>query len=330
MSKKRNYFKWKLRAGTRGTIRRTSRRTGNGFEVMGACIALLDHARTESHWKDNPEGVFKTSVEDLATDYATPEHRVRETLGALVATGWLQASGDVAVVGAEDEVHFRIIRYLAFNDPQGSDADRKAAQRDREIVEEKALTLRFLLATDIEPALVAELPDLQASVTGRPVSAAMSLEGEENKKESKKEDTSSTSDKPKRDLSAEAQLVFDHWVSTWQKRSNTVFSRDRKAATIARLNEGYTVDQLKEAISGYRHSPHHMGTGPNSGGKAWDDLELFMRSGSKVDAGVAHGVAAASRVSAGTPVQSNSIPRHVISEEYDDGIQWHDNQHPAA
>ena len=113
----------------------------------------------------------------------------------------------------------------------------------------------------------------------------------------------STSDKPKRDLNAEAREVFDHWCKVWNKRTTTMFDGKRKSATVARLRSGYTVSQLCESISGYRYSEHHNG----SNGKPYNDLELFMRDAVKVDAGIAYGSAAANADGAGVSRESAAL-----------------------
>jgi hypothetical protein len=49
----------------------------------------------------------------------------------------------------------------------------------------------------------------------------------------------------------------------------------------ARLAEGYTVQQLMEAIDGCHQSPFHCGE--NEGGKLYQGLELILRDASHVD-----------------------------------------------
>jgi hypothetical protein len=250
-------------------------------------MAMLDHARRESHWIDNPEGAFTTTITDLSVDYGTHPNRVRESLGALVGAGWLSVSPDVAVAGWDDDLSIRVNKYLSFNYPQGSDADRKAAERMRKSDEQR-------------DAIFADSVVLQGSVTGCHESSAASLEerrGEERRGKRKSPNgDSSSSAKPNpdnrqksnepvgRNLNTEAREVFDHWRTTMRKRSNSVFSADRKSKVVARLREGYTVSQLKEAVTGYSMSAFHMGDNPD--GKLWNDLELICRSGSKVEKGM--------------------------------------------
>jgi hypothetical protein len=60
-----------------------------------------------------------------------------------------------------------------------------------------------------------------------------------------------------------------------------VWNDKRKKAVIARLKEGYTVEQLKQAVDGCLLSPWHRGQNPS--GVTYDDLELICRDATKVD-----------------------------------------------
>ena len=75
--------------------------------------------------------------------------------------------------------------------------------------------------------------------------------------------------------------VFDHWITTMGKTSQAKLTDMRKKCVEARLKEGYTVDQIKQAIEGCAKSPHHMGQ--NDSGTVYDDLTLICRSGDKVE-----------------------------------------------
>jgi hypothetical protein len=264
-SKRRGFFKWKVGAGRRGTIRRAALRSGNGFEVMGACIALLDHARDQSHYRDNPEGAFRTTLEDLSIDYSTPVERVRETLGALEATGWLKVSPDVDEVSDEDDITVRVVRFLTYNDPQGSAADRKAAERDRKAAE------------------VRECADLRGSVTTRHASRAKSLEreGEERESQGSNEPLSATAAR-KADV---AQDLFDLWIAeTGRNPNQNRLTKSRRRMVNGRVNDGYTVEQLQQAIRGIAASPYHRGENPQ--GTRYDTFDFIMRSGENVEKGI--------------------------------------------
>jgi len=132
--KRRNFLKWQLGGGKRGTLRRAARKTGNGLEALGAAIAVVDYARAESHWIGNPEAIFTTTIDDIGADYCVDDDRVREALHALRETKFISIAGNVDLASCESDelLTVKVVNYLKFNDPQGSDADRKTAQRHRE------------------------------------------------------------------------------------------------------------------------------------------------------------------------------------------------------
>jgi hypothetical protein len=88
-------------------------------------------------------------------------------------------------------------------------------------------------------------------------------------------------DDQKANRSAQAREVFDYWASRLGKSGNIKFTADRKRKVEARLREGYTVDELKQAVDGILNSPHHMGE--NEQGVVYDDLGLICRKGEKTD-----------------------------------------------
>lgn len=95
----------------------------------------------------------------------------------------------------------------------------------------------------------------------------------------------SVSDKDiKKPLSTKADLareVFDYWVEVMGKTKGSKFNDKRKRAVSARLKEGYTAEELKEAVLGCSMTPYNMGDNPQH--QVYDDLELICRDGSKVE-----------------------------------------------
>ena len=75
--------------------------------------------------------------------------------------------------------------------------------------------------------------------------------------------------------------VFEHWLTTMNKGSQTKPTAGRMSKIKARLKDGYTVDQIKLAIDGCKSSAHHMGK--NNDGKVYDCLTLICRSAEKLD-----------------------------------------------
>jgi hypothetical protein len=56
----------------------------------------------------------------------------------------------------------------------------------------------------------------------------------------------------------------------------------RRTRIKARLEQGYTFDDIKLAIDGCKASGWHMGN--NTNGTIYNDLELICRSGEKIEA----------------------------------------------
>lgn len=87
----------------------------------------------------------------------------------------------------------------------------------------------------------------------------------------------STSDPPERETSKPEserkpiREVFEHWVASHGKRIGTKLDQKRKAKIRARLREGFTVEQLKQAIDGCKLSEFHMAN-PN-----YSSLETILR-----------------------------------------------------
>lgn len=90
------------------------------------------------------------------------------------------------------------------------------------------------------------------------------------------------STKQKRDAGSDERVreVFDFWRQHLD-HPNAVLGSSRKSKIAARLREGYTVEELSDAIRGCKRSRYHQGE--NDAGKIYDDIELICRSASKVD-----------------------------------------------
>lgn len=74
--------------------------------------------------------------------------------------------------------------------------------------------------------------------------------------------------------------VFNYWKQTFN-HPKALLSSDRQRKIKARLREGYTISQLKQAIDGCRASPYHMGD--NNSGRTYDTIGLIFRNAEKVE-----------------------------------------------
>jgi len=91
--------------------------------------------------------------------------------------------------------------------------------------------------------------------------------------------------KSSKDLSPKADdpviEIFEFWKQIMNKNNSSILNAKRSKAIKARLKEGYTVDQIKQAILGCAATPHNMGQ--NDNGKRYDDIELICRDGTNVE-----------------------------------------------
>lgn len=76
--------------------------------------------------------------------------------------------------------------------------------------------------------------------------------------------------------------VFDHWKQVHGHPKAQLDDKRRRVIRNALAN--YTADELCESISGYQNSPHHMGL--NDRNTRYDDIGLFLRDASHIDAGL--------------------------------------------
>lgn len=66
-----------------------------------------------------------------------------------------------------------------------------------------------------------------------------------------------------------------------RKKFRSKLTDQRKRKIQARLKEGYTEQDLCDAIDGIEYSAHHRGE--NDEGRVWDELTLICRDGAHVE-----------------------------------------------
>ncbi len=88
-----------------------------------------------------------------------------------------------------------------------------------------------------------------------------------------------------KDLSTNVDFVseiFDFWIVTMSKNtSSTKLTSKRKKAINARIKDGYTIEQIKDAILGCSNDLFSMGQ--NDRNKPFNDIELICRTGEKLE-----------------------------------------------
>jgi hypothetical protein len=141
---------------------------------------------------------------------------------------------------------------------------------------------RGLQCMELEkPDLELEKPDMKPAgpVTSDlgPVLPALTKDRRIESKEKKYSEKKATAAVQRK---SEVEAVFNYWKDR-TGHPDAKLTREREMKISGRLDEGYTVEQLQEAIEGCRGSPFHQGD--NERGHRYDDITLICRSGSKVE-----------------------------------------------
>lgn len=141
-------------------------------------------------------------------------------------------------------------------------------------------------AEELFPPTPYEFPELQTPVApapAKPLEPSTAQQAHKKPSSAPKENLKLTPQEPGSEMSP-AHRVFEHWKRVMDK-PRAVFGGPRETKIKARLAEGYTVQDLCQAIDGYSRSSHHMGE--NDRGVPYNDLTLICRDASKVDQGLA-------------------------------------------
>ena len=104
--------------------------------------------------------------------------------------------------------------------------------------------------------------------------------------EANKNPQETLTNKPINPLTNNINIVFLFWKETFNKSSRTILKGVRETKIKARLKEGYTVDEIKQAILNVSSSQHHIDGGHT-------DIELICRDQSHLDKYIAMGGGAA-------------------------------------
>lgn len=84
----------------------------------------------------------------------------------------------------------------------------------------------------------------------------------------------------KPDLKPKITEIFEFWKEIMNHPAAKLLPV-RERAVAARLREGYSVDEIKNAILGCNSSDFHMGA--NDAGTVYDDLTMICRNGAKLE-----------------------------------------------
>jgi uncharacterized protein YdaU (DUF1376 family) len=117
------------------------------------------------------------------------------------------------------------------------------------------------------PTLTQKKPDRKLTINHKP----RTINQEPETKSKSKSKSTPLSDKP----DERVREIFDFWCYVMKKGSRTKLLASRRSAIKSRLKDGYTIDEIKQAITNCSLSVFHMGS---DGKGKYNELELICRS----------------------------------------------------
>lgn len=127
-----------------------------------------------------------------------------------------------------------------------------------------------------------------------------------NDSDSKSDNDSKSITKPLSSKPDQTLEIFQYWCDVMKKPSAKPTAK-RIDLVKKRLKEGYSVNQIKEAIYGCSITPHNNGTDPKGNGQKYDDLELICRRGEFVERFIENGKRFKSNDSQFSPLTQQNI-----------------------
>jgi hypothetical protein len=131
---------------------------------------------------------------------------------------------------------------------------------------------------------------------GKPAANGKQTDSQEGRKKNEETALTALSDKPDDSVeepnvgniedaraklkSVNEQRVFDAWLEAAGKTGRTVFNTERRNV-IRKALKDYPLDEVLDAVRGWRNSPHHRGENPTS--TVYNDLEMLLRNSRQIE-----------------------------------------------
>lgn len=93
-------------------------------------------------------------------------------------------------------------------------------------------------------------------------------------------DSDPDNDQPNQPPQAAVRAVFEGWLASTGRTDRTVLDAKRKRLIVNAL-KAYSLDDVLDAVRGWRNSPHHRGE--NDSATVYDDLGLLLRDAAHIE-----------------------------------------------
>jgi len=261
----------------------------HGPTAIAYWTVLIARAHDASHHLNNPEGVIDCTLQDLADEIYDPSDPT-PIFEDLLSFGMIRRVKGNWKDGVEADLHLVLTDFHEWQAPKGGAKYRKLTSRNDAETQDLQGTVTGVSQVGTDVSQVGS--SLDGCVTGvdelvtqthtqthtHTLANASTIDMSESP-------AGSSDDKPVSDL-AEVTSVFEHWVAeTWDGIGPRPKRSPQRVACIrGRHKDGFTYEQMKQAISGYARTPYYRGE--NKDGRKYLAITLFLRNIEKVERGL--------------------------------------------
>lgn len=250
-------------------IRACAKRHPETLAVWPVLIALAK----DSSSPENLHGEIEILLDDLAYYIALDCKMVMSVLNVLQDAGLLLLD-----VNKLDCYTIKIVQFSKYQTAKRTKRDRD--QRYREAFAGKK-PKKTTVTRRSRDALTAIDRDRDRDVDNKNPSIVAISETEKNLSAMPEPDGSSSTTASVDN----AKFLFEYWLAkTGRSHQQYRLTKSRRAKVNGRLSDGYTIEQLKQAIDGIAQSSWHSGDNPNS--KRYDTFDFIFRSGENIEKGI--------------------------------------------
>lgn len=239
---------------------------------------LIGRAMMDSHAVDNPFGLVSTSAGQLARVLRVDAGSVERALSLL-------EEGDLVRVepGKAGSLHVRLLGFEKWNAPRFSGRRRVAESRARSAMGEAQSD--YVSGPVGKSAGKSEGESAFAGVSSGYETVQPNRETEKRREEKKESNILAQKQEGEAADSGNIRTVFDHWttVCALPGGRSPVLNDKRRSKIRARLREGFTVEDLQNAITGFAAEPFYNG---DQDGKRKLELQWRLADAAQVERGL--------------------------------------------
>lgn len=236
-------------------------------KLLGLYLMTCDHR--------NLEGLYWLPKAYIANDLGWSTKAVERALATLITSNFCKYDETAEVV--------LVVKALEHQAPSTTNQI-KGAVASLDAVPSTSLWDEFMVTCRVAaPRLAALLEDGTGIASACDADAMPDATGDTSESDSdiaRTHSSNSNSDSSSNSNSEARKRVFDEWVTVTGRTDRTVLDAKRRKL-IDKALDAYPVQDVLDAVKGWRHSPHHCGQ--NDTGTVYNDLGLLLRDPGNIE-----------------------------------------------